>query len=195
MILLMVWVFMHGNRIFHRDLKSPNILIDDAGRVKITDFGLSKYVEASITHVTSVTGSPCWTAPEILLEQDFREGSDTYSFVGVILWESIKHEKPWGNKNSLQVSIAILNGQTLMSFVLPNELPVEIYELLRQCLDYTQQTRPSFEIIKDRLKEYLENNQLPIMKVEDDTIPDSYICPITFAPMIDPVMCADVTYL
>jgi hypothetical protein len=84
-----------------------------------------------------------------------------------------------------------LNGQTLMSFVLPNELPVEIYELLRQCLDYTQQTRPSFEIIKDRLKEYLENNQLPIMKVEDDAIPDSYICPITFAPMIDPVMCAD----
>jgi len=59
--------FLHSSRVVHRDLKSSNVLIDVGGRAKISDFGLSRTRDASMSHVTGVVGTVAWTAPEVLL--------------------------------------------------------------------------------------------------------------------------------
>jgi serine/threonine protein kinase len=99
--------FLHGSRIFHRDLKSGNVLIDSTGRAKITDFGLSKLVDMTMTHVTGVTGSVALTAPEVLQEEVYRDTADVYSF-GVILWELLMNEIPWQKRTLVHIVTAIL---------------------------------------------------------------------------------------
>ena len=58
--------FLHSRGLFHRDLKSANVLVDGAGRCKVTDFGLSKFRDLSKSHMTGIIGTVAWTAPEIL---------------------------------------------------------------------------------------------------------------------------------
>ena len=74
--------------IVHRDLKSPNLLVDENFTVKICDFGLARVKEN--TFVQTINGcagtTPNWMAPEVLRNEKFTEKADVFS-MGVILWE------------------------------------------------------------------------------------------------------------
>lgn len=53
-------------QVLHRDLKSANILIDNSGTAKITDFGLSKVKTETQTNTKTAAGTVQWSAPEFL---------------------------------------------------------------------------------------------------------------------------------
>ena len=71
--------------IVHRDLKSPNLLVDKKYTVKVCDFGLSRLKANTFLSSKSAAGTPEWMAPEVLRDEPSNEKSDVYSF-GVILW-------------------------------------------------------------------------------------------------------------
>jgi predicted Ser/Thr protein kinase len=93
--------YAHERGIVHRDIKPENILLDTAGRVKITDFGIAKLLDpepqnVSLTGVRDIVGTPHYMAPEQIekpLSVDHR--ADIYS-LGVVFYEILTGELPIG---------------------------------------------------------------------------------------------------
>ncbi|OMO68210.1 hypothetical protein COLO4_29817 [Corchorus olitorius] len=135
--------------IVHRDLKSPNLLVDKKYTVKVCDFGLSRLKANTFLSSKSAAGTPEWMAPEVLRDEPSNEKSDIYSF-GVILWELATLQQPWGNLNPAQVVAAVgFKGKRLD---IPHGLNPQVASIIEDCWANEPWKRPSFANIMDRLK-------------------------------------------
>lgn len=78
--------FLHKRHHIHRDIKPDNILLNTFGTTKLTDFGISKHLEATIDMAKTFVGTPNYMSPERLLGQHYGYASDIWS-LGVIVYE------------------------------------------------------------------------------------------------------------
>ncbi|PKA57203.1 Serine/threonine-protein kinase CTR1 [Apostasia shenzhenica] len=124
--------YLHNRNppIVHRDLKSPNLLVDRKYTVKVCDFGLSRLKASTYLSSKSLAGTPEWMAPEVLRDEPSNEKSDVYSF-GVILWELMTLQQPWCNLNPAQVVAAVgFKGRRLE---IPSNTKPEVAAIIESC--------------------------------------------------------------
>ncbi|KAF7834557.1 putative serine/threonine-protein kinase SIS8 isoform X1 [Senna tora] len=135
--------------IVHRDLKSPNLLVDKNWVVKVCDFGLSRIKHSTFLSSRSTAGTAEWMAPEVLRNEPSNEKCDVYSF-GVILWELSTMRQPWGGMNPMQVVGAV--GFQHRRLEIPDDMDPAIADIIRKCWQTDAKLRPNFAEIMAALK-------------------------------------------
>jgi serine/threonine-protein kinase len=95
----------HSRHIVHRDVKPQNVLIDEEGSAKVTDFGIARTLEEDgLTADGRVLGTTDYVSPEQALGQHVNGQSDLYS-LGVVLYEMLTGEVPFKGENQVAVAM------------------------------------------------------------------------------------------
>ncbi|KAK8334279.1 hypothetical protein V6Z11_A10G264300 [Gossypium hirsutum] len=154
--------------IYHRDVKSSNILLDVKHNAKVSDFGLSRLAHTDMSHVsTCAQGTLGYLDPEYYRNYQLTDKSDVYSF-GVVLLELLTSQKAIDfNRDADDVNLAIYvkrmtDEEKLMDVVDPilkeKASPLEIDTmkalgfLALSCLEERRQNRPSMKEVTEEIE-------------------------------------------
>ena len=98
--------FAHEHGVVHRDVKPQNVLLDEGGSAKVTDFGIARSLEPGngLTQTGTVLGTSDYVAPEQVSGQHVDARSDQYS-LGVLLYELLTGEVPYSADNFMAVAM------------------------------------------------------------------------------------------
>jgi beta-lactam-binding protein with PASTA domain/predicted Ser/Thr protein kinase len=96
--------FGHRHGVIHRDLKPQNAIVDDEGKVTVTDFGIARAGASEITQAGSVMGTPHYLSPEQAQGQDVTAVSDLYS-IGVMLYEALAGRVPFEADSAVAIAM------------------------------------------------------------------------------------------
>lgn len=146
--------YLHSQGILHKSLKTSNIYLDEVLTPKIGDFGLSTRFDASesitVQSISGAKASPVYSAPEILLNNEFSKSSDVYAFAFVV-FEIVSNEVPFADiTNNNQIFKEVVVNQNRP--ILKESIPMSYRNLIKRCWSQNPSERPSFDEIVYLLK-------------------------------------------
>lgn len=143
----------------HRDLAARNILVNSNLVCKVSDFGLSRFLDdtsADPTYTSSLGGKiPIrWTAPEAIAFRKFTSASDVWSY-GIVMWEVVSYgERPYWDMSNQDVMTAVEQDYRLPP---PMDCPMVLHQLMLECWMKERNLRPKFSRIVNTLDKLLRN--------------------------------------
>ncbi|CAM9374948.1 unnamed protein product [Choristocarpus tenellus] len=144
--LLQGLVYLHENRVIHRDIKAKNILVDDRGNVKLADFGCALLLQEDDQGgegvEMSMKGTPLYMAPEILLKRKCGRRVDVWS-LGCAVMEMATTEPPWSTAFQHPYEMIAQFVENPGPPPLPQHLPQGLLEFLSLCFTWEAELRPS----------------------------------------------------
>jgi eukaryotic-like serine/threonine-protein kinase len=96
--------FGHRRGVIHRDFKPQNVIVDDEGGVKVTDFGIARAGASEITETGSIMGTAQYLSPEQAQGTAAEQSSDLYS-IGVMLYEMLTGQLPFDGDSAVAVAL------------------------------------------------------------------------------------------
>ncbi|XP_061818354.1 ephrin type-B receptor 4a isoform X3 [Nerophis lumbriciformis] len=143
----------------HRDLAARNILINSNLVCKVSDFGLSRFLQENSsdpTYTSSLGGKiPIrWTAPEAIAFRKFTSASDVWSY-GIVMWEVMSFgERPYWDMSNQDVINAIEQDYRLPP---PPDCPTHLHQLMLDCWQKDRSARPRFAELVSALDKLIRN--------------------------------------
>jgi eukaryotic-like serine/threonine-protein kinase len=100
--------FAHRHGVIHRDFKPHNVIVDDHGAVKVTDFGIARAGASEMTETGSIMGTAQYLSPEQAQGHAVTAASDLYS-IGVMLYEMLAGRLPFEGDSAVSVALKHLS--------------------------------------------------------------------------------------
>lgn len=126
----------HMMGIVHCDVKPHNILITDAGRVKVTDFGIARAINSAATmmYTNSVMGSAHYISPEQASGKTINVSTDIYS-LGVVLYELLTGEVPFRGENPVSVALQHVKDRVIAPRIKNSLVPPQLEQVVLTALE------------------------------------------------------------
>ncbi|KAF3938645.1 PAK-2p27 [Dactylella cylindrospora] len=139
--------YLHNKDIIHRDIKGANVLVDNRGGIKISDFGISKKVEAGLmsqamSHRASLQGSVFWMAPEVVKQTAYTRKADIWS-LGCLIVEMFTGDHPFPDCSQFQAIFKI--GSLTATPTIPTKCSAEARAFLEKTFEIDHHKRPTAE--------------------------------------------------
>ncbi|XP_074428664.1 cytoplasmic tyrosine-protein kinase BMX [Larus michahellis] len=134
--------FLESCQFIHRDLAARNCLVDSNLTVKVSDFGMTRYVLDDLYISSLGTKFPVkWSAPEVFHYTKFSSKSDVWAF-GILMWEVFTLGKqPYELYDNIQVIEKVTQGYRLYRPQLVSDV---IYQIMYNCWHELPEKRPAF---------------------------------------------------
>jgi serine/threonine protein kinase/tetratricopeptide (TPR) repeat protein len=126
----------HAAGVVHRDLKPDNVLLEDGGRVVLTDFGVARAIAATDARATSaggIVGTPAYMAPEQVDGSEVDGRTDLYA-LGVVLFEMLSGALPFDGETPLSLAAARLVRAPKDLGAMRPDLPSRLVDVVRRAM-------------------------------------------------------------
>jgi len=100
--------FAHRHGVIHRDFKPHNVIVDDQGHAKVTDFGIARAGASEMTETGSIMGTAQYLSPEQAQGHAVTATSDLYS-IGVMLYEMLAGRLPFEGESAVSIALKHLS--------------------------------------------------------------------------------------
>jgi eukaryotic-like serine/threonine-protein kinase len=158
--------FAHRRGVIHRDLKPHNVILDEEGRARVTDFGIARAGASDMTMTGSIMGTAQYLSPEQAQGYSVSASSDIYS-VGVILYELLTGVVPFEGETAVAIAFKQVSATPRPPSELNPALPASLDAVVLQAL------------AKDPIERYADDDALIVaLEAERAALPDAGPAPL-----------------
>ncbi|XP_045814744.1 CBL-interacting serine/threonine-protein kinase 21 isoform X2 [Trifolium pratense] len=155
--------YCHNKGVYHRDLKPENLLLDSKGNLKVSDFGLSALAKFDDV-LNTKCGSPCYVAPEVLMNKGYDGAAVDVWSCGVILFELLAGFLPFDDQNLMGLYHKICRAE----YTCPPWFTISQKKLIAKILEPRSEKRITISDIIEN--EWFKKDYQPVRACEFDTI-------------------------
>ncbi|MBI4862928.1 MAG: serine/threonine protein kinase [Candidatus Riflebacteria bacterium] len=140
---------LHDRSMLHRDIKPRNVMVDDAGRLTLMDFGLVKLHERTVLTVTGQrVGTPKYMAPELFRGEPDAPARDVYG-LGLTFWELLAGRLAFPERDMQKLVTIILGRGVEPISGVRSDLPAWLVDLVTRCVAIDPRQRPTALQVKE----------------------------------------------
>jgi serine/threonine-protein kinase len=164
--------YAHKRGIVHRDIKPHNVLIDQDGRVRVTDFGIARAGTSDMTETGSIMGTAQYISPEQAQGRPVDARSDLYS-IGVVLYELVTGRVPFDAESPVTVALMQVNEPPMPPMELNPQIPPALDAIVMRAIE------------KDPARRFADADEFIAALESARTAPQQVIAP---PPVVDEVV-------